>query len=121
MFVQGKPITPEALTARLKADKAKGKVDVVIAGDKEVPLQKLLDVMDLVRAEDITSVGINDNRFSVLLATSGGAFPAVSEFHSVGAGSAPRALVSGNFTKDARPDVVVTTGTAGAVLFKHCP
>ncbi|MFO0611940.1 MAG: VCBS repeat-containing protein [Polyangiaceae bacterium] len=70
---------------------------------------------------DITSVGINDNRFSVLLATSGGAFPAVSEFHSVGAGSAPRALVSGNFTKDARPDVVVTTGTAGAVLFKHCP
>ena len=58
MFVQGKPITPEALTARLKTDKAKGKVDVVIAGDKEVPLQKLLDVMDLVRAEDITSVGI---------------------------------------------------------------
>ena len=58
MFVQGKPITPEALTARLKADKANGKVEVVIAGDKEVPLQKLLDVMDLVRAEDITSVGI---------------------------------------------------------------
>jgi|LNFM01.1.fsa_nt_gb biopolymer transport protein ExbD len=58
MFVQGKPITPEALTERLKADKAKGNVDVVIAGDKEVPLQKLLDVMDLVRAEGINSVGI---------------------------------------------------------------
>ena len=58
MFIQGKPHTPEELTARLKADKEKGKVEVVIAGDKEVPLQKLLDVMDIVRAEGIQSVGI---------------------------------------------------------------
>lgn len=58
MFVQGKAITPEELAARLKADKEKGKVDVVIAGDREVPLQKLLDVMDIVRAEGIQSVGI---------------------------------------------------------------
>ena len=58
MFVQGKPLTPEEMTARLKAEQAKGKVDVVIAGDREVPLQKLLDVMDLVRAEGISSVGI---------------------------------------------------------------
>ncbi|MCW5624588.1 MAG: biopolymer transporter ExbD [Burkholderiales bacterium] len=58
MFVQGKSLTPEEMTARLKAEQAKGKVDVVIAGDREVPLQKLLDVMDLVRAEGISSVGI---------------------------------------------------------------
>ena len=58
LFVQGKAFTPEQLTARLKADKEKGKVDVVIAGDKDVPLQKLLDVMDIVRAEGIQSVGI---------------------------------------------------------------
>ena len=58
MFILGKATSAEELTARLKADKEKGKVDVVIAGDKEVPLQKLLDVMDIVRAEGIQSVGI---------------------------------------------------------------
>lgn len=82
-----------------------------------------LDVRDLNgdgRA-DITSIGINDNRLSVLLANGSGAFPAVSETHPTGAGSAPRAVVTGNFTKDARPDVVVTTGAAGVLFFKHCP
>jgi biopolymer transport protein ExbD len=59
LYVESKQISPEEFTARLKAAKEKGgKVDVVIAGDREVPLQKLLDVMDLVRAEEITSVGI---------------------------------------------------------------
>jgi biopolymer transport protein ExbD len=58
LYVKGKPITPEALDELLKAEKEKGKVEVVIAGDKEVPLQKLLDVMDVVRANDITNVGI---------------------------------------------------------------
>ncbi len=61
-FIQGKPVKPEELSARLKAAKAKGKVDVVIAGDKEVALQKLLQVMDLVRAEGISSVGIAASR-----------------------------------------------------------
>lgn len=58
LYIQAKPVTPEEFTARLKAGKEKGPVNVVIAGDKEVPLQKLLDVMDLVRAEGISSVGI---------------------------------------------------------------
>lgn len=58
IFVKGKQLKPEELTAELKAAKEKGKVDVVIAGDKEVPLQKLLEVMDVVRAEGINSVGI---------------------------------------------------------------
>ena len=58
-------VTPEELAATLKEAKEKGKVDVVIAGDKEVPLQKLLDVMDVVRAHDITNVG--DDEMVVLL------------------------------------------------------
>lgn len=58
MYVKGKAITPEALDELFKTEKEKGKVEVVIAGDKEVPLQKLLDVMDVVRANDITNVGI---------------------------------------------------------------
>ncbi|MBI1397317.1 MAG: biopolymer transporter ExbD [Betaproteobacteria bacterium] len=58
MFVKGKKLTAEELTAELKGAKEKGKVDVVIAGDREVPLQKLLDVMDVVRGQGINSVGI---------------------------------------------------------------
>lgn len=59
LYVDAKPLSPEEFTARLREAKQKGgKVEVVIAGDREVPLQKLLDVMDLVRAEEINSVGI---------------------------------------------------------------
>lgn len=59
LYVDGKQISPEEFTGKLKAAQAQGgKVEVVIAGDREVPLQKLLDVMDLVRAEGIGSVGI---------------------------------------------------------------
>ncbi|MCA3130792.1 MAG: ExbD/TolR family protein [Betaproteobacteria bacterium] len=59
LYVNSKALSPDEFTARLREAKEKGgKVEVVIAGDREVPLQKLLDVMDLVRAEDINSVGI---------------------------------------------------------------
>jgi biopolymer transport protein ExbD len=58
VFVQGAELKPEALAARLREEKKKGKLDVVIAGDKDVPLQKMLDVMDVVRGEGIQSVGI---------------------------------------------------------------
>ncbi|MEO8037589.1 MAG: biopolymer transporter ExbD [Betaproteobacteria bacterium] len=58
LYLKGKAVTPEELAEAIKEAKEKGKVDVVIAGDKEVPLQKLLDVMDVVRAHDITNVGI---------------------------------------------------------------
>ena len=33
-------------------------VDVVLAGDKDVPLQSLLQVMDAIRGAGISSVGI---------------------------------------------------------------
>ena len=59
IFVLGTKLSPAELTARLKAEKQKkDKIDVVIAGDKDVPLQKMLDVMDIVRTEGIQSVGI---------------------------------------------------------------
>ncbi len=56
--VEGKTLTPEALKERLVALKTAQPVDVVLAGDKDVPLQMLIQVMDTVRAAGITTVGI---------------------------------------------------------------
>lgn len=75
-FVQGKKLTTDELAAKLKAAKEQGKVDVVIAGDKEVALQKLLDVMDVVRGEGINSVGIAASKQAPATAASDGAAPA---------------------------------------------
>jgi len=56
--VEGKTLTAEALKARLVALKKAQPVEVVLAGDKDVPLQMLIQVMDTVRAAGITTVGI---------------------------------------------------------------
>jgi biopolymer transport protein ExbD len=59
LVVDGKTVSPETLTDRLVALKRDNKpVDVVLAGDKDVPLQILLRVMDSVRGAGITQVGI---------------------------------------------------------------
>jgi biopolymer transport protein ExbD len=58
VVVAGKPVSPDELTARLNALKKDGPVDVVLAGDKDVPLQMLLGVMDTIRGSGISSVGI---------------------------------------------------------------
>jgi biopolymer transport protein ExbD len=58
VVVAGKPLNPDQLKARLNALKKDGPVDVVLAGDKEVPLQMLLGVMDTIRGSGISSVGI---------------------------------------------------------------
>lgn len=58
VVVGGKQVNPEELKARLNALKKDGPVDVVLAGDKDVPLQMLLGVMDTIRGSGITSVGI---------------------------------------------------------------
>jgi len=55
--VEGKTLTPEALKERLVALKKAQPVEVVLAGDKDVPLQMLIQVMDTVRAAGITTVG----------------------------------------------------------------
>ena len=75
-YVLGKKLTAEELAAKLKEAKSKGKVDVVIAGDKEVALQKLLDVMDVVRGEGINSVGIAASKQAAAAGTPDGAVPA---------------------------------------------
>lgn len=58
VVVAGKPVNPDELKARLNALKKDGPVDVVLAGDKDVPLQALLAVMDTIRGSGISSVGI---------------------------------------------------------------
>lgn len=58
VVVSGKPVTSEELTAQLVALKKDGPVDVVLAGDKDVPLQALMGVMDTIRGAGISSVGI---------------------------------------------------------------
>jgi biopolymer transport protein ExbD len=58
VVVAGKPLNPDQLKARLNELKKDGPVDVVLAGDKDVPLQMLLGVMDTIRGAGISSVGI---------------------------------------------------------------
>jgi biopolymer transport protein ExbD len=58
VVVAGKPLNPDQLKARLNELKKNGPVDVVLAGDKDVPLQMLLGVMDTIRGAGISSVGI---------------------------------------------------------------
>jgi len=58
VVVAGKTLNPDQLKARLNALKKVGPVNVVLAGDKEVPLQMLLGVMDTIRGSGISSVGI---------------------------------------------------------------
>jgi biopolymer transport protein ExbD len=57
-LIDGKPVTQEQLKARLVELKKQKPVDVVLAGDKDVPLQSLLQVMDAIRGAGISSVGI---------------------------------------------------------------
>jgi biopolymer transport protein ExbD len=56
--VDGKTLAPDALKGRLVALKKDKPVEVVLAGDKEVSLQALLEVMDVVRGAGINTVGI---------------------------------------------------------------
>jgi len=58
VVVAGKQVNPDELKARLNVLKKDGPVDVVLAGDKDVPLQILLGVMDTIRGSGISSVGI---------------------------------------------------------------
>jgi biopolymer transport protein ExbD len=58
IVIDGKNVTEAELKGRLVALKKDKPIDVVLAGDKEVSLQNLLKVMDVVRSAGITSVGI---------------------------------------------------------------
>ena len=57
-IVDGKTLSGEDLTSRLMELKKNRKVSVIIAGDKDVQLETLINVMDSVRGAGINSVGI---------------------------------------------------------------
>jgi biopolymer transport protein ExbD len=58
IVVDGDSISQDALTEKLVELKKEQKISVIIAGDKDVPLQTLIRVMDSVRGAGINSVGI---------------------------------------------------------------
>jgi biopolymer transport protein ExbD len=58
VVVDGKPVSPEALGAKLVELKQQNTLDVVIAGDRDTSLQQLMGVMDTVRGAGINSVAI---------------------------------------------------------------
>ena len=51
-------MSQDAVTQKLVELKKDQKISVIIAGDKDVPLQTLINVMDSVRGAGINSVGI---------------------------------------------------------------
>ena len=57
-IVDGETISGESLTSKLLELKKNRKVAVIIAGDKDVQLETLINVMDSVRGAGINSVGI---------------------------------------------------------------
>ncbi len=76
IVVDGETISQEALTETLVELKQDQKIAVIIAGDKEVPLQTLINVMDSVRGAGINSVGIAATAESKSAATAGQTSPA---------------------------------------------
>lgn len=58
LFFEGRPIAADALTQQLKARAQSAKLEVLIAGDKDVPLQELLRAMDVARAAGVEDLGI---------------------------------------------------------------
>ena len=58
IVIDGQTVSGDALTAKLVELKKDRKISVIIAGDKDVPLQTLINVMDSVRGAGINSVGI---------------------------------------------------------------
>ncbi len=56
--INGETVSQDAVTQKLMELKKDQKISVIIAGDKDVPLQTLINVMDSVRGAGINSVGI---------------------------------------------------------------
>ena len=57
-IVDGETISGDVLTTKLLSLKENRKVAVIIAGDKDVQLETLINVMDSIRGAGINSVGI---------------------------------------------------------------
>ena len=57
-IVDGETISGDVLTTKLLSLKENRKVAIIIAGDKDVQLETLINVMDSIRGAGINSVGI---------------------------------------------------------------
>ncbi|HWW07315.1 biopolymer transporter ExbD [Collimonas sp.] len=62
LYVDGKPVSAEMLTQAIKERAAASKLEVLIAGDKEVSLENLLHVMDIARTAGVEDIGIAAKR-----------------------------------------------------------
>ena len=58
IHVQDKVYSTDELTQYLDQQKANAKLDVIVAGDKGTTMQQLMTVMDVVRKDGITDLGI---------------------------------------------------------------
>lgn len=58
IHVQDKVYSTDELTDYLNQQKATSKVNVIVAGDKGSTMQELMTVMDVVRKDGITDIGI---------------------------------------------------------------
>lgn len=62
LFFEGQPVTTDVLTQALKARAETAKLQVLISGDKDVPLQGLLRAMDVARTAGVEDLGIAAKR-----------------------------------------------------------
>lgn len=58
MFFDNHAVDAAALTQAMSERRRSAKLDVLVAGDKDVPLQVLLNVMDIARAAGVDDVSI---------------------------------------------------------------
>jgi biopolymer transport protein ExbD len=58
LHVKNQTMTPDELSAYLGQVKSTHQMDVIVAGDKGTKLQQLMDVMDIIRKDGITDIGI---------------------------------------------------------------
>jgi biopolymer transport protein ExbD len=62
LFFDGQPVSAASLTEKIKEQALGAKLEVLIAGDKEVSLENLLHVMDVARAAGVDDIGIAAKR-----------------------------------------------------------
>jgi biopolymer transport protein ExbD len=58
LHVKDQVMTPDELSTYLQQTKTSHDTNVIVAGDKGTKLQQMMDVMDIVRKDGITDIGI---------------------------------------------------------------
>ncbi|MDP9651566.1 ExbD/TolR family protein [Paraburkholderia caledonica] len=62
LYFEGQPVSAEALTQTLSARAAQAKLEVLVASERDVPLQSVLRAMDVARAAGVEDLGIAAKR-----------------------------------------------------------